>query len=202
MNTLYFSFVGYIAFYAFKHMFSFVFSIVPGPVPFVVVFTEYVLTTFVGILFWTAFEQINDRKNPKILFSSFVKTKDLLIHQKDSIRDTFTTKNIQNTFEKLKNWFTGNIFKDLPNVRGEVFVSASIGLLLAGKHEAFDGPIGKIFIQSIKDRWSELEDASIGKISEFMKNKYSEDQIPGVINTIKGKLFENLSVVAENKDGD
>jgi hypothetical protein len=199
---LYFSFAGFIAIYAFKHMFSFVFSIMSGPVPFVVVFTEYVLTTFVGILFWTAFEQINDPKNPKILYSSFAKTKDLLSHQKDSIRHTFTTKNVQNTFDKLKDWFTGNIFKDLPNIRGDVFVSASIGFLLAGKHEAFDGPIGKIFIKSIKDRWSELEDASIGKISEFMKEKYSDDQIPGVINTIKGKLFENLSVAHENQDGD
>ena len=199
---LYFSFVGFITFYAFKHIFSFVFSIMSGPVAFVVVFTEYILTIFIGILFWTAFEQINDPKNPKILFSSFKKTKDLLIHQKDSIRHTFTTKNVQNTFEKLKNWFTGNIFKDLPNIRGDVFVSACVGFLLAGKHEAFDGPIGKLFIQSIRDRWSQLEDAPIGKIAEFMEDKYDDDQIPGVINTIKGKLFEHLSVVQENQDGD
>jgi len=199
---LYFSFVGFIAIYAFKHMFSFVFSIVPGPVAFVVVVTEYIITTFVGILFWTAFEQVNDPKNKKILISSYKKTKDLLIHQKDSIKDTFTRKNIEDTFEKLKAWFTGDFLNDLPKIRGDVFVSASIGFLLVGKHEAFDGPVGQIFIQSIRDRWPKLENASIEEISLFMSSAYEEDQLEGVVNLIKGKLFENLSVAHENADGD
>ncbi len=199
---LYFSFVGFIAIYAFKHMFSFVFSIVAGPVAFVVVVTEYIITTFVGILFWTAFEQVNDPKNKKILISSYKKTKDLLIHQKDSIKDTFTRKNIEDTFEKLKAWFTGDFLNDLPKIRGDVFVSASIGFLLVGKHEAFDGPVGQIFIQSIRDRWPKLENASIEEISLFMSSAYEEDQLEGVVNLIKGKLFENLSVAHENADGD
>ena len=199
---LYFSFVGFIAIYAFKHMFSFVFSIVPGPVAFVVVVTEYIITTFVGILFWTAFEQVNDPKNKKILISSYKKTKDLLIHQKDSIKDTFTRKNIEDTSEKLKAWFTGDFLNDLPKIRGDVFVSASIGFLLVGKHEAFDGPVGQIFIQSIRDRWPKLENASIEEISLFMSSAYEEDQLEGVVNLIKGKLFENLSVAHENADGD
>ena len=199
---LYFSFVGFIAIYAFKHMFSFVFSIVPGPVAFVVVVTEYIVTTFVGILFWTAFEQVNDPKNKKILLSSYKKTKDLLIHQKDSIKDTFTRKNIEDTSEKLKAWFTGDFLNDLPKIRGDVFVSASIGFLLVGKHEAFDGPVGQIFIQSIRDRWPKLENASIEEISLFMSSAYEEDQLEGVVNLIKGKLFENLSVAHENADGD
>ena len=199
---LYFSFVGFIAIYAFKHMFSFVFSIVPGPVAFVVVVTEYIITTFVGILFWTAFEQVNDPKNKKILISSYKKTKDLLIHQKDSIKDTFTRKNIEDTFEKLQAWFTGDFLNDLPKIRGDVFVSASIGFLLVGKHEAFDGPVGQIFIQSIRDRWPKLENASIEEISLFMSSAYEEDQLEGVISLIKGKLFENLSVAHENADGD
>ena len=220
---LYFSFVGFIAIYAFKHMFSFVFSIVPGPVAFVVVVTEYIITTFVGILFWTAFEQVNDPKNKKILISSYKKTKDLLIHQKDSIKDTFTRKNIEDTFEKLQAWFTGDLLKDLPNIRGDVFVSVSIGFLLVGKHDAFGGPVGQMFIQSIRDigkheafdstvgqmfiqsirdRWPKLENASVDEISSFMSSAYEEDQLEGVVNLIKGKLFENLSVAHENADGD
>ena len=220
---LYFSFVGFIAIYAFKHMFSFVFSIVPGPVAFVVVVTEYIITTFVGILFWTAFEQVNDPKNKKILISSYKKTKDLLIHQKDSIKDTFTRKNIEDTFEKLQAWFTGDLLKDLPNIRGDVFVSVSIGFLLVGKHDAFGGPVGQMFIQSIRDigkheafdstvgqmfiqsirdRWPKLENASVEEISSFMSSAYEEDQLEGVVNLIKGKLFENLSVAHENADGD
>ena len=61
--------------------------------------------------------------------------------------------------------------------------------------------MGKIFLKSIRDRWSELSDASPEKISEFMNN-YSSDQIPGIISTIKGKFFENLVEIHENNDGD
>ena len=35
-----------------------------------------------------------------------------------------------------------------------------------------------------------------------MSTNYSDEQIPGVINTIKGKFFENLSEIHENADGD
>jgi len=74
--------------------------------------------------------------------------------------------------------------------------------LLIGKHDALGGPVGQIFIQSIRDRWPKLEDASVGEIAEFMKEEYSDGAIPGVINQIKGKLFENLTVAHENADGD
>ena len=118
------------------------------------------------------------------------------------VKHTFSAENIIDCGRKLKGWFTGDFLRDLPNVRGDIFVSASIGYLLVGKYEAFDGPIGQMFIQSISDKWPNLEDASSGEISEFMKEQYSEDAIPGVINLIKGKLFEHLSVAHENADGD
>ena len=44
--------------------------------------------------------------------------------------------------------------------------------------------------------------ASIEEISLFMSSAYEEDQLEGVVNLIKGKLFENLSVAHENADGD
>ena len=59
-----------------------------------------------------------------------------------------------------------------------------------------------MFIQSIRDRWPKLENASVEEISSFMSSAYEEDQLEGVISFIKGKLFENLSVADENKDGD
>ena len=199
---LYFTFVGLITVFAFKHMFSFVFSIVPGPVSFVVVVSEYIVTTFVGILFWTSFEQVNDPRNNKILKSTYEKTKNLLIHQKDSLQHTFTRENIEDTYKKLHAWFTGDYLENLPKIRGDVFVSLAIGQLLIGKHENFDGPLGQIFLKSIRERWSQLENATPEDISVFMNEAYSQDQIPGVINVIKGKFFENLVETHENADGD
>ena len=70
------------------------------------------------------------------------------------------------------------------------------------KQDAFDSIEGQAFIQSIRDRWPKLEDASVEEISSFMSFAYEQEQLGGVISLIKGKLFENLSVARENEDGD
>ncbi|SVE52350.1 uncharacterized protein METZ01_LOCUS505204, partial [marine metagenome] len=199
----------FVAFYLFKHTLNFLFSFIQPlfyAVPFLPFFLlfpsiEYALTTFVGIVFKTTFEKIDDPKK-KILKSSISITKNLLKHQYNALRSTFNLENFKDAYKKLQAWFTGDILQDFPKVRGDVFVSASIGYLLVGKYDAFSGPIGQLFIQSIKDRWPKLGDASVEEIAKFMKEQYSEDAIPGVISLIKGKLFENLTVAHENADGD
>ena len=92
--------------------------------------------------------------------------------------------------------------ENLPKIRGDIFVSLAIGQLLIGKQENFDGPLGQIFLKSIRERWSQLENASPEDISVFMNEAYSQDQISGVISVIKGKFFENLVETHENADGD
>ena len=198
---LYFTFVGFIAIYAFRHMFGFVFSIIPGILPQTVI-TEYIVTTFVGILFWEAFEQTRDSSffYRKILKSSYRKTKELLIYQKDALKYTFSKENILDVGQKISAWFTGDFMEKIPKVRGDVFVSISFGCLVQGNYEALKGPMGKVFLKSIRDRWSDLSDASIEEISLYMSQEYTDDQIPGVINTIKGKFFENIAEIHENND--
>ena len=49
----YFTFVGFIALFAFRHMLGFVFSLIPGVLPQMVI-AEYIVTTFVGVLFFQA----------------------------------------------------------------------------------------------------------------------------------------------------
>ena len=61
--------------------------------------------------------------------------------------------------------------------------------------------MGSIFLDSIRDRWPELKDASLSEISNKM-GEYTQDQIPGVLSNIKGKFFENLVEYHENNDGD
>ena len=208
----FFSIVAGTVFYAFRHMLFFVFSLVPAFLPATAI-AEYIVTAFTGIFFWTLFAQTKKGEydgpdsillkiNENIISESVKKTTNLLKYQKDSIKHVFSKENIIDTGQKLKAWFTGDFLEDLPKIRGEVFVSVSIGYLLIGKHDALGGPVGQIFIQSIRDRWPKLEDASIGEIAGFMKEEYSDGAIPGVINQIKGKLFENLTVAHENADGD
>ena len=65
-----------------------------------------------------------------------------------------------------------------------------------------EGPLGDIFIQSIRDRWSsKLSDASVEEIAEYM-TVYDTEQLVGVMNVIKGKMFEHMVELHENADGD
>ena len=199
---LYFTFVGFIAIYAFKHMFGFVFSIIPGILPQTVI-TEYIVTTFVGILFWEAFEQTRTSFFlDKILRSSYRRTKELLSYQWDALKHTLSKKNILDVGQKIRAWLTGDFMERIPKIRGDVFVSISFASLLRGHRDSLAGPLGEVFMESIRDRWPDLSDASIDEISTYMSTNYSDEQIPGVINTIKGKFFENLSEIHENADGD
>lgn len=199
---LYFTFVAFIAIYAFKHMLGFVFSLIPGVLPQIVI-AEYIVTMFVGVLFFQAFEQTSEGSFfcQKIIQSSFKKTKELFSYQKQSIQDTFSKENLQETGNKVWAWFNGDFVENLPKARGDVFFGISFSLLISGQEKLLDGPLGKIFVDSIRDRWPDLSNASVGEISEFM-NRYSQEQIPGVLSTIKGKFFERLVEHHENNDGD
>ena len=65
-----------------------------------------------------------------------------------------------------------------------------------------DGPLGEVFLQSIRDRWSAtLGDASVEEIAAFMKQHESHLMV-GVASLIKGKMFEHLVMIAKNNDGD
>jgi len=62
--------------------------------------------------------------------------------------------------------------------------------------------MGEMFLQSIRDRWSrELSHASEEEIADYM-DRYDSEQMLGVINVIKGKMFEHLVATSENADGD
>ena len=211
----YFTFVAFIAFWGFKQMLSFVFSLIPTFLPALVI-AEYIVTVFTGIMFWTLFEQTRKKHheddlyilkfNIKIIYKSYKITKKLLKYQKESLRHTFSVENVIDCGQKLSAWFKGDDLEDylniLPKIRGNVFVSLAVGHLLIKKYETLDGPLGQLFLKSIRDRWTKLESATNEEISIFMNEAYSQDQIPGVINTIKGKFFENIVEVHENSDGD
>lgn len=92
---------------------------------------------------------------------------------------------------RVRAWLTGDFI--LPSealMRGEYLFVGAISALLQRDFEKLDGPLGQIFLQSIRDRWStELSDASAGEIADFME-RYDADQMVGVVNVIKGKMFE------------
>ena len=155
----YFTSVAFIAIYGFRHMFGFVFSLVPAVLPQTVI-AEYVVTTFVGILFWEMFKQTRKPSLFRLILSSSRKTKSLLNYQWDALRDTFNPENLKETGTKIRIWFLGDFLEELPKTRMDIFISLNIGFLIEGNYQKLEGPLGQVFIESIRDRWSkELSNA-------------------------------------------
>ena len=104
--------------------------------------------------------------------SSASKAKELFLFQKDAVKSAFSKENIQESGSKVRAWFTGDFIENIPKVRGDVFFSISFSCLLKGNESALKGPLGVIFLDSIRQRWPELAGASISEISAKM-NTYS-----------------------------
>jgi hypothetical protein len=192
--------------WGFVHLLRFVFSIlvfIPGvPATFV---AELFVTNLVGVLFWVGFEEAKSSGSftiPKRLLGRVRRqTSELVRHQAKAVKGTLNPTNIRQVGERIRAWLTGDML--LPRYApAEVFVVGAFAALLQQNFTKLKGPLGDIFLQSIRDRWSrELADASIEDIAEYM-TRYDADQMVGVMNVIKGKMFEHLVAVHENADGD
>jgi len=195
--------------FVFRHLLGIAysaFSIIPFVPP--IVLAELFVTNFVGVMFWVGFENARSTDKFSVPKGSLKRVsilyRDLLAYQGTALKQTFTVSNITETGQRMWAWLSGNIVStdEMPRLRGDQFTAAAIAFLIMGNHEAFDGPIGQMFIQSIKDRWPDLAESSNEEIGEFMRNSYDSDQLQGVHSTIKGKLFENMVEAHENSDGD
>jgi len=91
----------------------------------------------------------------------------------------------------------------MKTINGEAFATGAMAYLIAGQHEKLDGPLGDVFLQAIRLRWSAQfsPDATVEDIAARFR-EYDTDQLEGVINTIKGKMFEVMVTKQENLDGD
>ena len=190
----------------FKELLGFAFSLFSF-VPFVspLVIAELVVTDVVGILFWIGV--IEARKEgsfliPKRAMLSIVKrTKELFTHQKKILEELINPENIKSVGKKLVAWFNGDIIVNEGGMRGEIFHVAAMIYLIQGKYESLSGPLGDIFIKSIKRSIPDLQDSSLEEMSSFFAEKTPE-QMSGYVNLVKGEMFEHLIEEHENNDGD
>lgn len=195
--------------HALRAVFS-VLSILPPAVP--LTFTaELVTTNFFGVLFWVAFKSAGDDEKFgwKTLAGLAPEASDLTYglvkYQLGMVKHVASPATLKRTGQRLRMFLTG----ERPAVedrrrRGEVLATAGLAHLLQGRTEAFDGPLGAIFLQSIRDRWADLDqDSTAEDIAEFMRSKdYAGDGLEGTIGMVKGKMFEHLVAKYENADGD
>jgi hypothetical protein len=180
-----------------------IFSVIPGINP--LILAELFITNFIGLMFYAAWQEAklnNSFTVPKrALKSIWDETKSLYTYQTNILKRNLSPSNLKAMGLRLSAWIKGEVPARNDHLRGELFSTLAMGWLLAGQYDRLQGPLGQEFIHSIKDRYPKLEDASLNEISEFM-GQYEPDQIIGVINLIKGKLFERIVTNAENDDND
>ena len=206
----YFGFMGGILitiFEGFRHLLGLsfsMFSIIPGLNP--LIFAELFVSNFVGVLFWVGFVQLKEKNEFKIplqlIKSIYTKTKDLYIHQKDMLINTLSKENIKLVGRRIKAWMSGEIIIDKPALKGEIFPFVAMAYLVQGKYDSFNGPLGDVFIKSIRRAYSnELGNATIEEMSEYF-SKSSRSSLKGHVHLVKGEMREELGEIAENTDSD
>lgn len=194
--------------YGFRALLGFAFaafSIIPGVNP--LIFAELVITDLVGILFWVGFLEARSGGSftiPKRMFLRIGSlTKELVYHQGRLLKNVFNKKNIAEVGSRLSTYLKGEFPVDQKYINGETFATAAMAYLISGHYEKLQGPLGDVFIEAIRYRWSSQfdESTSIEEIANRFRD-YDSDQMEGALSTIKGKMFEILATEQENTDGD
>ncbi len=179
------------------------FSVVPGLNP--MILAELIVTNLVGVLFWVGFEEAKLTGSFTVPVRAMkrigTETKDLASFQWNIIRNNLSPSALMQMGSRLKAWLTGEIPIDRAVLRGQVAPAVLMAHILASDHGQLQGPIGREFIGAIRDRFPDLCDASVDQIADHM-NSYDAEQFVGVMNVVKGKLFERLVALHENADGD
>ncbi len=167
--------------------------------------TQLIVTDLFGVIFWIMFEEMREGRKFAFPMTSakrmIEEVSALLKHQYDTGAQSLNPTNVLLIGQRLKGWLLGEVPSDIPRLRGELASAAAMILLLRGEKHNFESPLGAEFIESIRDRYPDLAHAPISEIAEHME-RYSEAQMTGVINLLKGKLFERMVARYENQDSD
>ena len=182
-----------------------IFSVIPFVNP--LIFAEIFVTDFVGIIFWVGFNEASRTGSfaiPKRLLREIMsRSKGLLKQQSKLLKNVLSVKNLKLVGLRLSAYLRGDFPVNMRIINGETFATAAVAYLLSGQYDKLNGPMGDVFIDAIRMRWSSqfAPDTSIEEIAERF-SEYDSNQIVGVINSIKGKMFEILVTEKENLDGD
>jgi hypothetical protein len=184
-------------------LFFSLFSVIPMVNP--LIFAELVVTTFVGVIFWVGFKEVKKKGSFSVPFSALVEvskeTKKIVSYQINKFSKLMTKNNILIVVKRMREYYTGEVVVKTPVIRDNVYTSIAMVALKTRDYDKLEGPMGEMFLDAIRERFSKLKNAEVEEIAEHMQN-YDEEQMQGVITMIKGKMFEHMVEKAENTDGD
>ena len=69
---------------------------------------------------------------------------------------------------RVTSWFRGDIINPR-KMKGEYLVPLSMAFLVSGDFDKLNGPMGKMFIDSIRDQFKGLSNSSLEEISQHMQ---------------------------------
>ncbi|RLI69393.1 hypothetical protein DRO91_07825 [Candidatus Heimdallarchaeota archaeon] len=193
--------------FGFQSILGFAFSLFStvGLLP-ATVLAELVTTNVIGVLFWFGFLEVKKNGSFRIpgrmLLCLKGRVTDLFNHQKTFVKALSKPENIKLVFGRLKLWISGDIAVVSPAVRGELFSFAAMAYLIGGRYDELDGPMGKVFIDSIRRGYSnKLGEATLEEMRDYFSDR-DPSQLRGDVSLVKGEMFEHLIEDIENADGD
>jgi hypothetical protein len=197
---------GLMIFIVFKEILGICFSFfnLVGALP-ATVLAELAATDFLGILLWIGFCELKtDRpfRIPKRLMARAAReTKELVQHQWRVLKKRLSPSNLLLVGKRLKAWFSGEVVFAPMQVSDNAFNALAMAAVLSGDKASLEGPMGQMFLKSIRELYPDLRTASIPEIADHFA-AYNEEQMTGVTSQIKGTLHEHMVSAAENSDGD
>lgn len=168
---------------------------------------EIIATNITGILFLVGFAECKKASSfrvPVRLYKKIIEeTKGLTEYQVELLKSSLSPSNMKRLASAFMEWLKGEKPPVPEKVRGDIFTPLAFYYLMNSSFEQLDGPMGEIFIQAIRLRWSAQfdESSTLDDIAQRFR-EYETEELPGVVNTIKGKMFEILVEKSETEDGD
>lgn len=200
----------------FKEIFAVVWralAFLPGPGTVTTFAAEYITTTALGAIFWVTFAAIkrtggtlDDGATVSERFGSEAReawstTAGIVSHQWRLLLGVLRPRTIRAVAERVGAFLRGDVAVDEARLRGELFVPVAMTWLLAKETERLDGPMGELFLDAVRRGVPTLADATVEEMSDFMRSLDGE-QLQGMMNLLKGEVFEAMVERAENLDGD
>lgn len=165
---------------------------------------ELIATDALGVVYLVGFREMaagdSFRLRPRALLVARHEAASLVRYQVARVRDLLTTRRLRAVGSRLRAWLRGEAIAP-PRTTLDAITAASLASLAAGHHDALAGPVGALFVQSVRDIHPHLAHASLAEMAEFM-SAYDEHQLAGVLANLKGRLFERMVEAGENADGD
>ncbi len=173
------------------NMLSTLLSVVPLPP---VAIAELLATDAMGVLFWIGFEEMARTDTFAVPLRTLGRAgselKQLARYQLGRLRAVLSPRRIKAVGGRLKAFLRGDHLAP-PTTTLDAVVAGSMASLVVGNQGALDGPLGGMFLHSIRDLYPDLASADQATIAARMAD-YDDGQMAGVLANIKGRLFERM----------